>query len=277
LKAWCDSNIPALHEPYVWKFPKNGGDGQKKAPHNIFSETDFYTIFLRDGSRDLRLEHGLATLESNFCRIREKRIVKREPLDPEEKVWFCAFAAAMHFRTRRQRSHFQRQWGHVVEVAGDLQGALAAVTPEQRRRNKPPTTLGETVGPPLSISDVKVLADRPIQNMLPTMIAESLPILARMNLAIFTTEDDIGFVTSDHPCVWFDPEGGRWPPRLRSRTIEVFMPVSPSSLAVLCWEAFPSYRNTRLPEVDEANRFQQISCEEHFIVRRNATKSIWFS
>ena len=121
------------------------------------------------------------------------------------------------------------------------------------------------------------LADQPIQRMLPTIIEEHLPVLARMNLVIFTTEDDIGFVTSDHPCVWFDPRGGRRPPMLQSRTIEVSMPVSPNSLALLCWEDFPNYRNMSLLEVDTANRSQQMACDEYFVVRRNATKPVWFA
>ena len=129
----------------------------------------------------------------------------------------------------------------------------------------------------MTISDVKKLADQPIQSMLPTIIEEDLPVLARMNLVTFTTEDDIGFLTSDHPCVWFDLRGGRRPPTLKSRTIEVLMPVSPNSLALLCWEDFPNYKNMSLREVDNANRFQQMACDEYFVVRRNATKPVWFT
>jgi len=34
---------------------------------------------------------------------------------------------------------------------------------------------------------------------------------------------------------------------------------------------------TRLLEVDNANRFQQIACDEYFVVRRNTTKPVWFT
>lgn len=277
LEPWCDPDLPLGYAPYVWRFPKDGGKGQGKAPHNIFTETDFYTIHLPDGQRDLSLEHGLGSLEEKFCRIRKTRIDNREPLNTEEKVWFCAFIAAMHCRTRAQRNAFQQQWGHAVRVAEDLQQALDAMTPEQLQEYRPPRSLGETRGPSLTIDDVEKLADQPIQRMLPTIIEEHLPVLARMNLVIFTTEDDIGFVTSDHPCVWFDPRGGRRPPMLQSRTIEVSMPVSPNSLALLCWEDFPNYRNMSLLEVDTANRSQQMACDEYFVVRRNATKPVWFA
>lgn len=64
---------------------------------------------------------------------------------------------------------------------------------------------------------------------------------------------------------------------LNSRTIEVTMPVSPNSLALLCWEDFPNYRDTTLFEVDNANRLRQAACDEYFVVRRNASKPVWFT
>jgi len=260
----------------VWRFPKGGGKGQRKAPANIFAETDLYTIHLPDGQRDLSLEHGLGTLEDKFCRIRKTRIANREPLNAEEKVWFCAFIAAMHFRTRAQRNAFQQQWGDVLRVADNLQQALDAMTPEELQQHPPPRSLGETSGPSLTIDDVKKLADKPIQHMLATIIEEELPVLRGMNLVIFTTEDDVGFNTSDCPCVWLDPQRAR--PMLHSRTIEVTMPVSPNSLALLCWEDVPNYKDMTLSGVDDANRLQaQVACDEYFVVRRNTTKPVWFT
>jgi hypothetical protein len=264
--------------PYVWRFRKRGGEGQRKAPHNIFAETDFYTIHLPGGQRDLSLEHGLGTLEDKFCQIRSARIANRQVFSTEDKVWFCAFVAAMHFRTRAQRSALQRQWGHALRIAEDVQQSLDKMTPEQLRQYRPPSYLGQTSGSSLTISDVKKLADHPIQHMLLPTIERDLPVLAKMNLVIFTVEDDIGFVTSDHPCVWFNPAvAGRSRPMLQSRTIEVTMPISPDCLALLCWENVPHYKKMTVSDADEANRFQQIACEEHFIVRRNATRPVWFT
>ena len=183
----------------------------------------------------------------------------------------------MHFRTRVQRNALQRQWGHALRVAEDAQEALDAMTPEQRQQYRPPSYLGETGGPSLTINDVQKLAAHPIQHMLLPIIERDLPVLAQMNLVILTIEDDIGFVTSDHPCVWFDPRGGRRPAMLQSRTIEVTMPVSPDCLALLCWEEVPHYKKLTLSEADEANRLQQAACETSFIVRRNATRPVWFT
>jgi len=64
---------------------------------------------------------------------------------------------------------------------------------------------------------------------------------------------------------------------LRSRTIEVTMPVSPSSFALLSWDNLPNYKEVTLSGVDDANRLQQVACDEYFVVRRDATKPVWFS
>jgi hypothetical protein len=204
------------------------------------------------------------------------RIEERQPLDAEEKVWVCAFIAAMHFRTRTQRNAFRQQWGHALRIAEDLQQRLDSMTPEQRKTSRPPTQIGKTSGPGLTIEEVRELSKRPLQQMLPDIIEKDLPVLARMNLVIFTTEDDVGFVTSDHPCVWFDERARRGPLSLGSRTIEVSMPISPRSLALLCWEDLPNYKSVSLAELDNDNRLQQANCDEYFVVRRNTSRPEWF-
>jgi hypothetical protein len=171
---------------------------------------------------------------------------------------------------------FNANGGHALRVAEDVREKLDSMSPEQLQQHRPPKVLGKTKGPSLTINDVKKLADKPLQHMLPTMIQEALPVLTRMNLVIFTTKDHIGFNTSDHPSIWFDPNRGRRPPTLHSRSIEVIMPVSPDSLALLCWEDLPNYKAMTSIEVNNANRLQQIACDEHFIVRRNETKPFWF-
>src|SRR5947207_3137056 len=105
LAAWCDPDVPDGQEPYVWYFPREGGPGKRKAPKNLFAETDMYIITREDGSRDLRLERGLAGLESDFAALRRGTLaVGREP-SPEERFILCAFIAAAQARTRAQRDH----------------------------------------------------------------------------------------------------------------------------------------------------------------------------
>jgi Protein of unknown function (DUF4238) len=105
LSAWCDANTPPGQTPYVWIFAKEGTQSKRKAPENIFFETDTYTIKSADGSRALRLERGLCELESRFVHIRNNKISKEEPLNQKEHLYLCAFMAAMLVRTKAQREH----------------------------------------------------------------------------------------------------------------------------------------------------------------------------
>ncbi len=86
LKAWRDPVVPENQTPFVWIFDKSGRSGRRKAPENIFRETDMYTIHMPDGSRDLRLEHGLNQLESMFSSIRIAKLDRGRVLTLAEHV-----------------------------------------------------------------------------------------------------------------------------------------------------------------------------------------------
>lgn len=110
LLAWSDPASKNPRDPYVWSFPKNKIKGAPKPPAAIFRRSNFYTIHMPDGSRDLRLEHGLATLERRFCAIRDEKLAKGIALDPQEWVELCAFVAAMKCRTPGLMEHHSKQW-----------------------------------------------------------------------------------------------------------------------------------------------------------------------
>ena len=96
LSAWCDPQTPQNQTPYVWKYSKDGKVYQKKAPKNIFCESEMYTIQCADGSRDLKLEHALSDLENGFAKIKQNKLSSKLPLSAEEKILICYFVAAMH-------------------------------------------------------------------------------------------------------------------------------------------------------------------------------------
>lgn len=134
LKAWCDPNTPAGQEPYVWLFHKDGSGARRKAPENIFYETDLYTIHRADGERDLILEHGLAALESEFVAIRDTKLSRRQELTARERLMICAFIAAAQARTPAQRDHLRGQWAKVLEKADRMREWAKTATPEQKKR-----------------------------------------------------------------------------------------------------------------------------------------------
>lgn len=282
LKAWADPGTPSEQEPYTWVFPKEGGEGRRRAPSNLFTETDMYTIQMPDGSRDLTLEHGLSQLESEFARIRDEAIRNKFDLDEEDRVHLCAFSAAAQIRSRAQRNHIKQQWAGVLEDLEAMQEALRDATSEQRRAMR---TIGPSrKTPSMGIDDVRRLAQSPLQEVLGPTIAAQLPILARMNMTILCTEEDPGFITSDAPCVWFDPEWHTRPflfqaPGLAYKTIEVTLPIAPTSLLILTWADLGDgqlYMKIHPSIVDDLNRRTRGHADEHFVVKSNTTRPIWF-
>lgn len=271
LKAWCDPDAPAGHEPYVWVFERDSQVGRKRAPGNIFYETDFYTQPGPGGERDLSLEEMLHRIETKFDKVRRKSD-RRLHLTVKDRFWLCAFCAAMHGRTRVQREHRRKQWGEVLESMNKLAEWAKTASPEDlKKHSEPPSRQGSQSW---SQEDVQRIVDYPVQTGLPQHIQIETPILCRMSLAILCTNDDLGFITSDHPCLWFDPDHPY--SGLGSKTIEVTLPLSPRRLLFLNWQGVSGYIPAPLFLVQDANRMLRFECEREYIVRRNEVRSYWF-
>ena len=279
LRAWCDPNTPEGQEPYVWLFSSDGSDPRRKAPENIFHETDLYTIELPGGGRNLVLEHGLAQLESEFVSIRDTKLRALEPREPAEHALLCAFVAAMHARTPARRDHFAGQWGKLLEMADqmiewaktatpDQKLAAASLSPHNRERS-------------LTYDEVKALAEKPLQTAMTSFIQEGAPLLATLDFAVFTSNTSLRFITSDNPCAWFDAEACKRPPAyqglaLMYDSIEITLPVSPRQIVLLNRRGVSGYLPASEKIVDELNRRTRFNCAEYFVSDTNTTRPIWF-
>jgi hypothetical protein len=153
------------------------------------------------------------------------------------------------------------------------------MSPAELLRHRPLRPLpGDESKASITIEDARVRSEEPLQHMLMQIIEEDLPVLLRMTLTFFTTDDPTGFITSDHPCLWFDPDKPRGRmTTLQSPTVEVTMPVAPNTLLVQCWEEFSDYFPIATPLVDDANLMRRRGCDEYLIVCRNETKPVWFT
>ena len=236
LKSWCDPNAPTRHNPYVWLHSLDGQRIRKKAPENIFTETDFYTIKRPDGSPDLVLEKGLSGLESEFASLYRHRIRKHQPLSDYDRFILCAFTAAMQARTKGQRDHWRESWQQALDLMDRVQERLSSISPEERARALPPghRAPGEDETNEFSYEDVQALIEQPMELLVSTLRVVT-PILFTMQMTILETSAVQGFITSDAPCCWFDPEiiRGNSPfrsPGLASPTIEISLPLSPTQL-----------------------------------------------
>jgi uncharacterized protein DUF4238 len=281
LRAWCDPEAPAGQTPYVWRFSKDGSIAQRKAPEKIFHERDLYTIPMPDGGRDLRLERGLSQLEGAFVKVRDAKLARQKPLDEREGTLLCAFVAASHARTPMLRDHFGEFWSDLLAKGNEMQEWAKTATPAQRRAlgGVPPSDPDRSFS--LSLEEVQEMAEAPLQTMLVAMVRELTPLLAQLDLLVFTTTDSPGFLTSDNPCVWFDADAYRRPPLYQGvgaafPGIEITLPVSPRQLLVFHRHGPNGYVPVTERAVDEMNRRTRFGCGDYFVTNANVTRPIWF-
>jgi hypothetical protein len=278
LAAWCDVSAPVDRTPYVWVVDKDGTNPRNKAPHNIFYETDMYTIVKADGERDLVLEHGLSQLEDDFARLRNSKLNKHLPLTGSDRVVICTFMAAMHARTKVNREQVRRTWERPFKMMEHVRQRLKTTTPEQQRQMVAIPHVSESADRTLSYAEVKAIVEYPLQTMLVPSITATVPLLYDLDLAVLTTTDSIGFVTSDNPCVWCDPEAYKRPPMLRAPalaydSIEITLPVSPKQCILLNRQGFNGYKSI---SPDVANKRTAVFAGESIVVRKKATRDLWF-
>lgn len=283
-KAWIDKSVPAGPKiaPFVWVFDQDGTNARGKSPANLFTETDIYTVTKADGYRDLYLEHGFGELEDRFTRIRNLRFSKNQWPTAEELVFLFAFVATLQARTQANRDHQRQQWGNIRQRMEQMQKSYEEASPSQKAAFEGLGSIGFDQGSSISLEDVKVMEKFPIQTMMGTIVKIVLPIFQRMSCAVLQTEDQIGFITSDHPCTWFDSESYKLQPIFRgpglcSPTVEVTLPISPKQCLILSHRpGFNGFIDIPQNIVDEVNIRHVAHCKDSFISHSQQTRPIWF-
>jgi len=188
-----------------------------------------------NGTRDLTLEENLSRLEQAFSEIRRAKLRRRLPLTAEEHLRLCMFTMAMHGRTRDYKTHWSQQWGQALELLDRVQTAVEQATPEQRTRMRQALQSPNPSGERLTREDVVEHMNRPIQAGLPVLATDGASMLFQIPFVILAVRDPVRFITSDTPCVWFDPASYEKPPPfgaggLVSPTLEITLPLSPTQM-----------------------------------------------
>jgi hypothetical protein len=280
LSVWCDQETPAGQTPYVWLWTKDGSSVRRKAPLNIFRETDIYTLKLQDGSRDVTLEQMFSTMEQEFAALRGDKLERRVALSPVERENLIAFVAALHARSKAQLRHLQSERNRVVKLAERIAEQATRATPEQRKAMAmlaPPPSM-----PSWSLEEFRALAAEPQRSLRDSILAETA-VMLRMNLALFEAPAGHAFITSDVPVTWFDPDLYRRPPAYQSLglaypNVEVRMPVSPRLILNISHHTKFGGRQFMAPKqmVEEFNRVARFECCEHFVTASNRKDDYWF-
>lgn len=293
-KAWCDPNKAAHEEPFVWLFDRDGptaeAPGKRKAPVNIFKEPEMYTITPANDpqGRDLSLEHGLGRIESDFCAVRRDFIEPCRPLGDRERAVLIAFAACSQYRTPGFREHTREQWQPVLEMGRELEERMRTATPEQKRSAARAGSVGSSDRKSMTMEQVQAIVDKPLQTTLLSHVRVTLDLLAKLtHLTILCTAKTPGFITSDEPVVWFDPESYKRPPMFQGpalmyETLEITMPISPTRMLFLSRRdmGWPEYMNLDVLDLNDRalNDLNRRTCRyarEKVVVSRNEFRPVW--
>ena len=280
LSVWCDHGTPAGQTPYVWVWTKDGNSARRKAPLNIFRETDIYTLKLPDGSRDVTLEQMFSKMEQEFAALRGDKLERRVALSRVEWANLVTFVAALHVRSAAQLRHLQSERNRVVKLAERIAEQATRATAEQRKAMAmlapPPST------PSWSLEEFRALAAEPQRTLRDYILAETA-VMLRMNLALFEAPAGYAFITSDVPVTWFDPDLYKRPPAYQSLglaypNVEVRMPVSPRLILNISHHTELGGRRfiATGQMVEEFNRVTRFECYVHFVTASNRKDDYWF-
>lgn len=283
LTPWCDPTCPPNHDSYVWIFEKDQRTGKKKAPKNIFHENNMYTIVGKSGERDVSIEKSLSGIESDYSAIRQKKISRLKKVDELERLIICAFIAAMRVRTPRNREHIRSQWGHALKMGEDLKRKMEAMSQKERDEVAKTRVISAPVKKvaSLSLEDVRKMVNEPLQITLLPVIVRQAPLLFTLDFSVHCAPTGMEFITSDDPCIWFDPQliGGNpnWNvPTLGSNTIEVILPVSPNQCILLNKKGVTGYLDASPQMVTGINRLLRLNADKKFVNSKNTVREEWF-
>jgi len=262
LAAWIEPVTPTGQTSAIYLISKDEKTIRRKSPEKSFTQTDRYTVHLRDGTRDLTVEHALGDLESDFQGVL-RAVRQGEKLTLLQKAKLSAFTAAMMGRSKQQGDWILKQQLEHLETIKEMEKAHGAE--------------------PITSKDMEEALGNHHAQLVVNCIQVMAPVLFRMVLTIFTTNDPTGFITSDAPAVMYNPKSHTFPPMYRSpgllqRDVEVTLPLSPQHLAL-----FSHHPSSRLyipmatGDVDEANRTTYFFCEKEFVSRTGEVRDAWVS
>jgi hypothetical protein len=167
----------------------------------------------------------------------------------------------MFVRTRSQQTNFTGLFGRIQDMLKSL---------EEQHGSAPKASL-----------EAEVVKGYAHQFAMGRLLEILPPMLYQMSPAILVTDDELGFITSDQPCVWLNPDMYKWHPfyrrpALTQQKVEVRLPLTPHHLLFLSWSDLEGYFRIPAATVDEINRVTRAYCHESFISRKADTKRIWF-
>jgi Protein of unknown function (DUF4238) len=260
LKEWCDPDTPKRQTAFIWLITKDGSGRRRKSPENSFTSRHRYTVTFADGERDFTVENTLGDIENGFVEVRE-RIKRHEMLSIEDRVMICLFTAAMRSRTIRAGDHWAEQNRKLHEMVTRM---------EQQYELEPKT----------SLETGEMLRNAAQRSVMMSLEIET-PLYLQMEMAVLEIQDERTFITSDSPCVWFNPKAHTFPPFYRSpglaqSDIEVTLPLKPKHMVLFSHIHQTDYIGVGGSLVDGLNRRTRAFTTNEFVSWKGQMDPSWF-
>jgi hypothetical protein len=94
-------------------------------------------------------------------------------------------------------------------------------------------------------------------------LTHETPLLFAMNMSIVVADDEVGFITSDMPCIWHNSKLHTFPPFYRhpglaQKDIEVCLPLTPQHMLLISHKNLDMYVYASSKVVQEVNRTMRL-------------------
>ncbi len=196
----------------------------------------------------------------------------------------------MYSRTLASGERWKPFWNDVANQTADIMRKMTEwrekATPEQLESYIPAMPPKDSTI--ITYDEIKGIADEPLTSLISTQLEILTSLFLKLDLAIIETTTSPGFITSDDPCVWFDPQLPNYPRlagcALVSPTIEIHLPISPSQCIFLNRRGDKGYINlskfgpiAESTIVTEANWRTRTRSNQYFIVNKKIILEKWFT
>lgn len=171
-----------------------------------------------------------------------------------------------------------------MDLGKRVQAAFENAAPEQRKQmstalSSPHVDNEES----MSMEDVQRMVEQPIQSSLSANVVTAAPFLREMRFLILEVTGSDYFITSDNPCIWFDPASYQDPRPigaggLISPTMEITLPLSPRHMVFYGNELLASgvYMPIDHLMIQNLNKRTRLFADQYFISNGSTLNPKWF-
>ena len=240
LEGFCDPITPARHEPSVWECDLPEGTIKRRAPKNVATEADYYSVTDESGNPDHWAERLLSEVESAAAPVVRKLRAGNLYLSWQEREWLALFVAFLIVRVPSFRDYLER-------TAGKLGESMLRVS--ARRPTYFEETMRKAVGelPADEIEELRKLALDPakhfeIRGTREHSLGHALRVamkvvrlIHQMRWEFVVAKETCRFITGDTPVTWRNPSVRPLGEGLGLKGTELSFPLSPSVCLVGTW------------------------------------------